>query len=98
LAKKIEDKINSDPVLEIAYPRSLNIATFRIKQEIDKDGKLIKQLSSEINESGKAYMTHAVVEGRGLIRWVTGQTYVEERHVEATWEIIQSILAKIILP
>lgn len=98
LANKVEGKIMADPILEIAYPRSLNIVTFRIKREIDVDGKLTKLLSVEINESGKAYMTHAVIEGKGLIRWVTGQTYVEERHVEVTWVIIQSILAKIILP
>jgi tyrosine decarboxylase len=55
-------------------------------------------MTNEINESGKAYMTHAVVEGRSLIRWVTGQTYVEERHIDATWELIQSILTKKILP
>ncbi len=97
LAKKIEERIAADSHLEIAYPRSLNIITFRLKKEIDHEGRLTKRLAHEINESGKAYMTHAVVEERSLIRWVTGQTYVEERHIESTWDLIQSILAKIIL-
>jgi hypothetical protein len=42
-------------------------------------------------------MTHAVVEGRGLIRWVTGQTYVEEKHILETWDTIQSLVPKLIL-
>ncbi len=98
LAEKIEKQIKEDAYLEIAYPRSLNIVTFRIKNERDQDGALTRKLTNEINESGKAYMTHAVVEGRSLIRWVTGQTYVEERHINATWALIQSILTKLISP
>ena len=82
--------------LELAYQRSLNIVSFRIKTELDPEGKLTKQLSQEINNSGKAYMTHAVIEGRSLIRWVPGQTYTEEVHIENTWRLIQSLLEKII--
>lgn len=96
LAQKIEQRIQKDNLLELAYPRSLNIVTFRLKKEIDPDGRLTKLLGSEINESGKAYTTHAVVEGRSLVRWVTGQTYVEEKHVIGTWDLIQTILHKII--
>ena len=75
LAEKIEALVMHDLRLELAYQRSLNIVSFRIKTELDPEGKLTKQLSQEINNSGKAYMTHAVIEGRSLIRWVPGQTY-----------------------
>ena len=95
LAEKVEELINGDDRLEIAFDRSLNIVTFRIKSDVDPDGRLTKQLAQKINESGKAYMTHAVVEKRSLIRWVTGQTYVEERHIDETWKLIQSLLIEI---
>ena len=97
LAVKNEERIKTHPYLEIAYPRSLNIVTFRLKKQYDPDGKLTRKLVHEMNETGKAYMTHAEVEGRSLVRWVTGQTYVQEHHVESTWELIRDILAKIIL-
>jgi aromatic-L-amino-acid decarboxylase len=97
LAKKVEQFISADSRLEIAYPRSLNIVTFRIIKSFDPDGKLIKRLINEVNESGKAYMTHSIVQEKGLGRWVTGQTYLEERHLDSTWEVIQSILSKIIV-
>ena len=96
LAKKVEALIAGDSRLEIAYPRSLNILTFRIIASIDPDSHLTKQLSQEINNSGKAYMTHAIIEGRSLIRWVTGQTNTEERHIENAWGLIQSLLDKIL--
>lgn len=95
LAEKVEELIKEDKRLEIAHNRSLNIVTFRIKYDIDPDGMLTKQLSQKINESGKAYMTHAVAGNRNLIRWVTGQTYVEERHIDETWKLIQRLLNEI---
>ncbi len=96
LAEKIEALVVHDSRLELSYRRSLNIVSFRIKTQLDPEDKLTRQLSQEINNSGRAYMTHAVIEGRGLIRWVPGQTYTEEVHIENTWHLIQSLLDKII--
>ena len=92
LAKKVEALLATDRRIEMPYPRAFNILTFRINSALDPDGKLTKQLSQEINNSGKAYMTHAVIEGRSLIRWVTGQTNTEEKHIEHSWSLIQSLL------
>jgi aromatic-L-amino-acid decarboxylase len=96
LAKKVEAMVSMDSRLEMAYPRSLNIFTFRIIASIDPDSSLTKQLSQEINNSGEAYMTHAAIEGKSLIRWVTGQTNTEERHIVHAWSLIQSLLDKIL--
>ena len=95
LAKKVEDLIKKDSRLEMAGNRSLNIITFRIKTDLDQDGSRTRLLSQKINESGKAYLTHATVEDRSLIRWVTGQTYVEERHIDDTWNLIQHLVDEI---
>lgn len=95
LAEKVEQRIVNDKRLEIAYPRCFNILTFRMQHELDPDSKLIKTLSMKINDSGKAYMTHAVVKNRGVLRWVIGQTYVEDRHVEETWKLIMGFLQEI---
>lgn len=95
LAEKVEDLIKLDSRLEIPYDRTLNIITFRIKTDLDPDGKRTRLIAQKINESGKAYMTHAVIESRSLIRWVTGQTNVEERHIDETWELIESLVNEI---
>jgi aromatic-L-amino-acid decarboxylase len=92
LTKEVEEWIQNDSRLELAYQRSFNILTFRIKKELDPDGTRTKELSLKINDSGKAYMTHAAVKNRGLIRWVIGQTYVERKHVEETWKLIEGLL------
>ena len=95
LAHHVHQLITHHERLEIAYPGIFNILTFRVKKDSDPDGELTRQLVNGINSSGVAYMTHAIVQGSSLIRWVIGQTYVEQRHVDDTWKQIQSILDKI---
>jgi aromatic-L-amino-acid decarboxylase len=96
LATQVETWIRQSAHLELAYPRSLNILTFRINPALDPEGKLTRKLSAAINDSGRAYLTHAAVRDRSLIRWVIGQTHVEMRHVEETWALIGHILEEIL--
>jgi aromatic-L-amino-acid decarboxylase len=92
LAKVIEHIIEKDNRLTLAYTRQLNIITFQVKKELDPSGQLTRQLGQLVNESGIAYMTHAVVHQQSILRWVPAQTYVEERHVISTWDEIQKNL------
>lgn len=96
LAELVVSKINSDDRLEIAYPRSFNVVTFRVASAIDPDGVKTRNLVQMINDSGKAYMTHAAIENKSLIRWVTGQTYCTEKHIEDTWQLVAALLDKTI--
>jgi aromatic-L-amino-acid decarboxylase len=95
LSKKVETLIQSDNRLMMMYTRAFNIVVFSVSSAIDHDGSKTNQLYREINQSGKAYMTHAVVEGRSVLRWVPGQTYTEEKHIAQTWDLVQSILDKL---
>ncbi|HEY3387671.1 MAG TPA: pyridoxal-dependent decarboxylase [Saprospiraceae bacterium] len=98
LSKLVETFIQSDSRLQMAYTRSFNIVVFTISSSIDPDGTKTRQLYREINQSGKAYMTHAVVEGKSVLRWVPGQTNTLEKHIRETWMLIQSLLDKILIP
>lgn len=96
LAQKVEALLMDDLRLELVYPRALNILTFRISTALDPDGVKTKELSKAINDSGRAYMTHTVVENRNLLRWVIGQTNTAERHIDDTWQLLDEFLGKII--
>jgi aromatic-L-amino-acid decarboxylase len=95
LAADVETWIESHPVLEKAYPRSFNIVCFRIRADQDDDGARTRELCKQINDSGKAYMTHASIEGRSLIRWVTGQTYLQAFHIDSTKALVDSLLPSV---
>ena len=46
-----------------------------------------------INESGEAYLTPAMLEGRWMVRVSFGVETTEHRHVEALWSLMQSAAA-----
>jgi aromatic-L-amino-acid decarboxylase len=41
---------------------------------------------AQVNASGHAFLTHAVVDGRGVIRVAIGAVTTERAHVFALWE------------
>ena len=43
-----------------------------------------------INESGKAYLTPATLDGRWMVRVAFGGEATEQRHVEELWELMQA--------
>lgn len=95
LGARVEAWIDNHPMLEKACPRSFNINAFRLRAEIDPKGDRTRALGLSINDAGFTYMTHAVVQDRSLLRWVTGQTYTEAGHVEDTFAHIDRLLSSI---
>jgi aromatic-L-amino-acid decarboxylase len=47
-----------------------------------------------INESGKAYLTPAILDGRWMVRVAFGGEATEQRHVEELWELMQAEAAR----
>lgn len=43
-----------------------------------------------INESGKAYLTSAVLDGRWMVRVAFGGEATQQQHVEEVWELLQA--------
>lgn len=92
-AKKQEDRFEAHPDFEIMAPTPLNLVCFRYhpggKLPMEELNKLNEKLLHELNETGKAYFTHTKLEGQYVIRWVMGNTYLEENHILAAWDLIQ---------
>jgi aromatic-L-amino-acid decarboxylase len=92
IAKNLSELISGEPDFEILAPVVLNVVCFRY----DPDGKSEKQLNIlneklnyKLNDSGKIYLTHTILNGRYTLRMVTGQTNVTMIHVEGAWELIK---------
>jgi aromatic-L-amino-acid/L-tryptophan decarboxylase len=47
-----------------------------------------------INESGKAYLTSATLDGRWMVRVAFGGEATQQRHVEELWELMQAEAAR----
>ena len=50
----------------------------------------MKNLIISLNDSGKLYLTHTVLNGKYTLRMVTGQTNVTFNHVEEAWKQIRT--------
>jgi aromatic-L-amino-acid decarboxylase len=47
-----------------------------------------------VNNSGGAYLTPAILDGRWMVRVSIGSLTTERRHVEALWELMQREAAR----
>ncbi len=94
LAEYFEEKISGSLWFELVVPRSLSVVSFSIKPEYSSGLKELNKKNAEllesINKSGKAYMSHTIVNGKFVLRFVCAQTNTEKRHVD---EVLQTIFA-----
>jgi aromatic-L-amino-acid/L-tryptophan decarboxylase len=90
-----EKKVVESKDFELLAPRTLSVVTFRYKpgevESLEDLNKLNEALMGTVNASGKAYITHTKLGGKYTLRLSVAQTNVEKRHVEKTWELINSI-------
>ncbi|RMG31830.1 MAG: aminotransferase class I/II-fold pyridoxal phosphate-dependent enzyme [Bacteroidetes bacterium] len=98
-ARNQQQRIQAHPHFEIMAPMPLNLLCFRFHppevQDIAQLNALNEQLLHLLNDSGQAYFTHTKLNGNYVIRWVMGQTYLEERHVLQAWELLQQKAAEL---
>ncbi|EPS69821.1 tyrosine/dopa decarboxylase, partial [Genlisea aurea] len=94
MAQNFEGLIGMDKRFEVVVPRNFATVCFRISPvEIggaeDAANNFNAKLLESVNESGKIYMTHAVVGGVYVMRFAVGATLTENRHVVWAWNVIQ---------
>jgi aromatic-L-amino-acid decarboxylase len=72
-------------------PVTFNTLCFRYLSPQDADLDRVNQtLLQSLNASGEMFMTHTRLKGVYVLRWVLGQTRLEQRHIAAAWEKIQA--------
>jgi aromatic-L-amino-acid decarboxylase len=93
IAAKLAGMIRSEKDFEVLTPVVLNVICFRFKPDGYNESRLNEineKLNHHLNDSGKMYLTHTVLNGRYTLRMVTGQTNVTLDHVEKAWEILKA--------
>jgi aromatic-L-amino-acid/L-tryptophan decarboxylase len=87
LARKFTEWIRQSEDFEIFVEPPFNLVCFRHKAGDDFNMKLM----NAVNQTGKAYFTHTKLNGQVVLRMSIGQTNTEEKHVKATWDLIEKI-------
>jgi aromatic-L-amino-acid/L-tryptophan decarboxylase len=87
LAAELASWMEESDSFELGAPVSLGLVCLRVRG--DDDGSATRAVLERVNASGRALLTHTVVDGRYLIRVAIGGLYTERRHVEALWKELQ---------
>lgn len=90
-AARLKEMIRKENDFEIAAPVVINVVCFRyIPAGYDEKAinALNEKLNHLLNDSGKLYLSHTVLNGKYVLRMVTGQTNVTFDHVEKAWSRI----------
>jgi len=93
LAAKLAELISYESDFEILAPLTINVVCFRFRPALLNDveiNKINEELNHRLNDTGKIYLTHTVINGIYALRMVTGQTNVTMEHVEKAWDLIKT--------
>ncbi|GIV38852.1 MAG: aromatic-L-amino-acid decarboxylase [Thermonema sp.] len=94
LARWFKICIEGHPEFELMAPVPLNLVCFRYHpqgvNDVEMLNKLNESLLQRLNAGGKLYMSHTKLQGQYVLRFVCGQTYVQEQHVQQAWQLIEA--------
>jgi len=91
IASMLSGLITAEPDFELLAPVVLSVVCFRYNPS-GYSGSELNQinetLNHRLNDSGKIYLTHTVINGKYTLRMVTAQTNVTATHVMNAWSLI----------
>lgn len=89
LAHDFASWVEADPNFELVMPPPLNLVCFRHRAGDAFNQKLLGRL----NDGGKIFLTHTILNGRYTLRMCVGQSQTEARHVQDAWSLIRHTAA-----
>jgi len=90
LAQEFASWVGSDNRFEVVSAHPLSLVCFRACG----DDAVNERLYRRLNETGRIFVSHTIVDGRFVIRMAIGGTLTERRHVREAWELIKDCFGK----
>jgi aromatic-L-amino-acid decarboxylase len=84
-AQLLKRLIEADPDFEIAAPVPFSLVCFRHRESNERNQRLM----AHMNESGKAFLSHTILNGKYVIRCAFGNYLTTDADVYQTWQLIQ---------
>jgi aromatic-L-amino-acid/L-tryptophan decarboxylase len=100
IASVLSGMILKEDDFEILAPVTICVVCFRYNPagfNPDQVNSFNEKLNHLLNDSGKLYLSHTVLNGKYTLRLVTAQTNVTLRHVESAWQQIMATARSLIL-
>ena len=99
IAAQLAEMISKEVDFEILAPPIICVVCFRFipaGYTEDQINSINEKLNHQLNDSGKLYLSHTVLNGKYTLRMVTAQTNVTIGHVEKAWLLIKETARSLI--
>ena len=83
-AQRFAGWVRSHPDFELVAPAPLNLVCFAHRAGDEAN----RHILATLNDSGRFYLTHTVLDGRYTLRLSVGTVATQQHHLEAAWEAI----------
>jgi aromatic-L-amino-acid decarboxylase len=87
LARDLASRVQNDDRLELFAPVPFGLVCFTHTG----GNETTKRLAHQLNSSGKVAVTPSTIDDTDFIRISIGQTYTDQHHIGALWELIDSL-------
>jgi aromatic-L-amino-acid decarboxylase len=87
LASMFEGWVAAEPGWEVCAPRHFSLVCFRGPGDDDRNRALLEA----VNASGEAFLSHAALGGRYVLRLAVGQMSTTEADIELTWAVLRNV-------
>jgi len=86
LAQTFERWVRAEPGWELSAPRHFSVVCFRH----DGPDELNERLMHRVNETGEIFISHAVLNGRLVLRLAIGHPSTTEADIARAWELLRA--------
>ena len=85
-AQRLSEMVDADPQFERVAPVPFSVVCFRYKGSDDDNRRIVER----VNDSGKAYMSQTVLNGRIVVRIAIGNLGTTWDDVAQCWELVRA--------
>jgi len=85
LAAEFERWVAEEPGFELCAPRPFSVVCFRLEGADERSRRLLER----VNAGGELFLSHAVLNGRYVMRMAIGQAHTTEEDVRHAWEVLR---------
>jgi aromatic-L-amino-acid decarboxylase len=85
LAASFEEWVRDAEGWEVCAPRLFSLVCFRLTGSDERNRALLER----VNASGEIFLSHAVLEGRYVLRLAVGQMSTGPADVQRAWDVLQ---------
>jgi aromatic-L-amino-acid decarboxylase len=85
LAARFEGWVAAEPGWELCAPRPFSVVCFRLAGGDERNRELLQR----VNAGGEIFISHAVLDGRYVLRLAIGNLWTGEEDVARAWEVLR---------